>query len=124
MINISYNDGHRQCVMVHRMVMETFLDHFNNTENIYEVNHMDGNKNNNSFNNLEWVTRQENLQHARDNKLFKILRGEENGNCKFKDIDVKLMRTMYENKERIIDIAKFFNASRSTVSNIVHRRKR
>lgn len=49
---------------VHRLVAEAFL--VKPTEK-HIVNHKDGNKANNSLDNLEWVTYTENLQHAIDN---------------------------------------------------------
>lgn len=50
----------------HRMVAECFVD---NREGKKEVNHVDGNKINNHFSNLQWVTRSENNQHAYDTGL-------------------------------------------------------
>jgi hypothetical protein len=47
---------------VHRLLMMTF----NPNENAHklEVNHKDGNRGNNSLDNLEWMTRVENMKHA------------------------------------------------------------
>lgn len=47
---------------IHRMVAEAFVS--GRTEERNEVNHIDGNTENNAAYNLEWVTRSENQKHA------------------------------------------------------------
>lgn len=47
---------------IHRLVAEAFVD---NPQHADTVNHKDGNKRNNHANNLEWVTAQQNIAHAR-----------------------------------------------------------
>lgn len=55
-------DGVAKCKTIHRLVMEAFCP----TENpALQVNHKDGDRTNNRLDNLEWVTREQNLA-ARD----------------------------------------------------------
>lgn len=52
---------------LHRLLCMTFKPC--ESPHLYEVNHIDGNKFNNSLTNLEWVTQRENLDHAWINGL-------------------------------------------------------
>lgn len=52
---------------VHRLVAEAFCD---GRKDGFEVNHIDGNKQNNSRDNLEWCSHSSNTRHAINNGLF------------------------------------------------------
>lgn len=118
MTNISFNNGKRLCRSVHRFVMETFLSHFDNSSSIMEVNHIDGNKTNNRLDNLEWVTREENLQHARDNKLFKSFSRDEHPNTKIFTKEFSTIKELYSLGFSKREIAKSYNVDRNVIINI------
>lgn len=61
--------GKRKVVMSHRAILKSFVPE---PDDRHQINHKDGNKTNNSLDNLEWCTGKENTIHARDvlNKVF------------------------------------------------------
>lgn len=71
-VTIIINKKKKQ-IYVHRLLAETFLENKNNYKC---VNHIDGNKSNNSLYNLEWCTYSENEKHAYKNGLKTSLKGE------------------------------------------------
>ena len=72
------DDGKYKTWNVHKWVALTWLGEPNGLE----VNHIDGNKENNSIENLEYCTRSENMLHAFKNRLEKPMRGENNPSSK------------------------------------------
>lgn len=58
----------REKKYVHRLVASVFLL---NEDNLTDVNHIDGNKDNNTVENLEWVSHRDNQIHMVENGLTK-----------------------------------------------------
>ena len=49
-----YKDGKQKYFLIHRLVAIAFIE---NPKNLEEINHIDENKENNNFSNLEWCDR-------------------------------------------------------------------
>lgn len=55
-----YNNGQKKMFYIHQLVAQTFIP---NPEHLSTVNHKDFNKGNNKVENLEWLSRYDNIQH-------------------------------------------------------------
>ena len=110
---IFYKDGSSKRHLVHRIIAEAFIE---NQENKPCVNHINGKKDDNRVENLEWVTYSENTQHAVRTNL--IPSGSDKPQAKIDEKMVhqicQLMVDSWRNKE----ICEKFGLSKSIVTNI------
>lgn len=103
-------------IPVHRLVCSAFHP---NPENKPFVNHVDCNRYNNHYKNLEWVTSKENAVHAYNNGLYIITNGELNGCHKLTNEEVLEIRKLCaSNKCKQVDLAKKYGVAPVTISRI------
>ena len=136
--------GGKKRYFVHRLVAQAFIP---NPENKPQVNHIDGDKTNNCVDNLEWVTREENMRHAyyvlkkkfgfaygfggsdsawNKGKDIKTLRPDIGKkiaktrltHCSSRNVDII---TLYKAGHRVKDIAKQYNLCTRQIYTIINR---
>jgi hypothetical protein len=100
----------------HRLISEAFIP---NPENKPHINHINGVRDDNRLENLEWVTHQENAQHAHDTGLCNPALGEKNGKSKLTsrevlEIKVLLNRGVLPKSK----IAKLYSVSNGCIARI------
>lgn len=122
---------------VHRLVMQTFCPIAN--DHTMQVNHIDGNKENNNLSNLEWVTYEDNMIHAHENNLIganfsnehtvfpeehEIVFTEESEMItNRKDIGEELIHVIYQRLQdgyRICDLSKMIGVKDYTIKGLVN----
>jgi hypothetical protein len=100
---------------VHRLVAEIYCK---NELHLKQVNHIDGNKSNNHFSNLEWCSNRENQIHAHKIGLKK--NGNQLWNGKFSKEDIKIIFDMKKGGVLQYIIASQFRVSKGTISEILN----
>lgn len=104
----------------HRLVMLCFEPR-EDSDNL-QVNHIDGDKTNNAYSNLEWCTNQENRIHAVKLGLAASLKGEINPASKLKEEQVLDIINDLLNHVPYSKIMEKYNCSKSTISAIKNKR--
>ena len=117
-LHLADGNGQRKTIIIHKAVAYTFL---NNPNGYICVDHLDCNKLNNHYSNLEWVTMKENNSRAYKNGLFTQPPLESNIIRKLSDEQVYKIRELIEQGNKCVEIAKMFNVDRHTIYNIKNR---
>lgn len=110
-------DGKRWHLRAHRLVAQAFIP---NPDNLPEVNHKNGIKNDNRVKNLEWMTTKQNIQHAwRElNIPHKDQTGEKNHATKLTNDKVIAIWNTRKTALRQREVAQMFHVSEDVVSMI------
>ena len=101
---------------VHRLIMENFYP-FEGMEN-YQINHINGDKSDNSLMNLEWVTCKQNIEHA----IATGLRAEINGAAKLTSSDVIEIYQRANKGESNVALGREFHVHPDTIGKIKNKK--
>lgn len=114
-----YINGKSRRFFVHRLVLMMF-NPVDNMEN-FQVNHIDGNKQNNNLSNLEWCTQSENIRHAFKSGLLSR-QGERNSQCQLTENQVLEIANELLMEVPLHYIADEYGISKALVSAIRNKR--
>ena len=121
-LKIQYNNrtGYKFCqlyldkkmynVNIHRLVAKEFLTNYLDYDT---VNHKDGNKHNNTVENLEWCTHQYNHEHATKTGLK--AKGSKISSSKLTDNSVHAIKYFLLKGMSYLELSVAFNVSRATI---------
>ena len=103
---------------IHTLVALGFVEN-PNPEKYNIVNHIDGNKLNPIYTNLEWTDFSGNMRHAIDNGLIPILRGEDKGRAILTNDQVhQICKLMEDGNTTQRELSKLFNVHEATIHEI------
>lgn len=106
-------NGKTKNYSIHRLVAETFIE---NTHNLPQVNHVNGDKRDNHADNLEWISHKGNMEHASRHGL--VASGTRQRNAKLTDEAVK---TIFTSGDSLSVLASKHGVSPQTISHIKNR---
>jgi len=115
-LNPTISKSHGYCIvcvsgthsLVHRLVAEVFIP---NPDNKQCVNHKDFDRHNNRVNNLEWVTRAENVEHQHRNG--RITHGEDHSYSQINDFQARVIKKTTGLYQR--ELGEIFGVSRNVI---------
>lgn len=113
--------GHKSRTQrVHRLIARTFIGEIPDG---FQINHMNGVKDDNRLTNLEIVSPGQNLKHRHDVLKIKInWRGSNHGKAKLNEPSVMEIRRRYAKGELQKTLAKEFGVSTPTIAFVVNRK--
>lgn len=115
-VNLKDTKGRSRTYLVHRLIAAA---HIPNPHGKPQVNHLNGDKRDNKAGNLEWVTNQENTDHAVVTGL--VPRGSGRPNSKLSDAQVVQLRELREEGWNYYQLGKRFNIAYQSAHKVATR---
>jgi hypothetical protein len=108
-------------IRVNRLVALHFLKPIPGKD---QVNHIDGDKLNNNYRNLEWVSCKENIKKAWELGLCKKRSGEDCARAKLSNLETEQIRLKYK-EENIThkELSKIYNVTRQRITSIINHKR-
>lgn len=116
-----YNNGKVKRFKIHRLVASAFIPNDNEAKDC--INHIDGNKWNNTVGNLEWCTRKENSLHASRTGLLITGSKQKLGMARkrrFSQEQIMNIKNLYESGMTQRKLGEMFGCDHSVISEIVN----
>lgn len=109
-------DGEKRNFSIHRLVAYTFI--FNPFPDIYtDVNHIDGNKSNNFYMNLEWCNNNQNKHYASEMGLYE--HGEDRYNAVYTDDFAREICLKFQNGISYENVYKYYQSLYPNTGNTI-----
>jgi len=102
--------------LVHRLVGKEFIP---NPENKSQINHIDGDRLNNTITNLEWCTGSENMMHAYKTNLQTALKEQKCPSAKLEWCDIHEIRDSFKSGITVKTLKTKFNVSEENIRHIL-----
>lgn len=118
-VGLCNHDRKRKITPVHRIVALAFLGE---CPSVLQINHKDGDKLNNHYSNLEYISVGENLRHALKIGLRTPKKGTQKRSAKLREEYIPEIREKLANGITQSVIAKEYGVCRSLISNILRRK--
>jgi HNH endonuclease len=113
---ISYRENGKKFIVLQHRVLYAYYHGLDSLDPNKTINHIDGNKDNNTKENLEQISVNENVSHAHQNNL--LPRGSDKTLAKLDEEKVDHIRFLLAIGMKHRDIAEIFGVSKSTITNI------
>lgn len=113
LVTLSKNKTKRR-ILLHRIIAQIFCDGF---EPGKQVNHKNGIRSDNRWENLEWVTSKENHAHAKHVLKRSFARGEQSSYLSETTVK-EIYRLRFNERLKLNEIAEYFKTTRATVASI------
>lgn len=110
-------DNARATTSIHRLMAQAFIP---NPDNKSQINHLNGIKDDNRLENIEWATQEENMRHAYDTGLKTFPVGELNSNTTLSEEDVANIIDEYNKGKTLPQMSEEKQISLSILRGIIY----